>query len=197
MLWFSGVRALAERPCRRSPGITCCVLLLLNCSGVPMSLASSFLTGSVAKCENEGEVLQIPFITDNPCIMCVCLNKEVTCKREKCPVLSRDCALAIKQRGACCERCKVMGSRLPSGAGAHANRCAFALETSPRERLASNRTGVIMKVVPMKEGLTTAPSDGKAQLSHVSCGSARNPIGSVFLKTADKRRLQRSDVGSS
>ncbi|XP_032161893.1 BMP-binding endothelial regulator protein isoform X4 [Mustela erminea] len=106
MLWFSGVRALAERPCRRSPGITCCVLLLLNCSGVPMSLASSFLTGSVAKCENEGEILQIPFITDNPCIMCVCLNKEVTCKREKCPVLSRDCALAIKQRGACCERCK-------------------------------------------------------------------------------------------
>ncbi|KAM9077910.1 BMP-binding endothelial regulator protein isoform 2-T2 [Megaptera novaeangliae] len=106
MLWFSGVRALAERPCRRSPGITCCVLLLLNCSGVPMSLASSFLTGSVAKCENEGEVLQIPFITDNPCIMCVCMNKEVTCKREKCPVLSRDCALAIKQRGACCERCK-------------------------------------------------------------------------------------------
>nr|XP_051709236.1 BMP-binding endothelial regulator protein isoform X3 [Oryctolagus cuniculus] len=106
MLWFSGVRALAERPCRRSPGITCCVLLLLNCSGVPMSLASSFLTGSVAKCENEGEVLQIPFITDNPCIMCVCVNKEVTCKREKCPVLSRDCALAIKQRGTCCERCK-------------------------------------------------------------------------------------------
>lgn len=46
MLWFSGgVRALAERPCRCSPGITCCVLLLLNCSGVPMSLASSFLTG--------------------------------------------------------------------------------------------------------------------------------------------------------
>ncbi|KAB0344866.1 hypothetical protein FD754_021792 [Muntiacus muntjak] len=77
MLWFSGVRALAERPCRRSPGITCCVLLLLNCSGVPMSLASSFLTGSVAKCENEGEVLQIPFITDNPCIMCVCMVAEV------------------------------------------------------------------------------------------------------------------------
>ncbi|KAK7810060.1 hypothetical protein U0070_008247 [Myodes glareolus] len=77
MLW-----ALAERPCRRSPGITCCVLLLLNCSGVPMSLASSFLTGSVAKCENEGEVLQIPFITDNPCIMCVCLVSVQVRERE-------------------------------------------------------------------------------------------------------------------
>ncbi|EHA98973.1 BMP-binding endothelial regulator protein [Heterocephalus glaber] len=38
--------------------------------------------------------------------MCMCLNKEVTCKREKCLVLPRDCALAIKQKGTCCESCK-------------------------------------------------------------------------------------------
>src|ERR1700739_270225 len=42
-------------------------------------------SGSVIKCFDEGQDVKIPFLDDDPCIRCKCLNQEIVCERDLCP----------------------------------------------------------------------------------------------------------------
>ncbi|NP_001158389.1 crossveinless 2 precursor [Saccoglossus kowalevskii] len=78
----------------------------------------SQLSGDPLSCVNEGERIEIPSITVDPCISCFCKNKKVECGKEKCRSMD-DCALVITSLGLdCCERCKgcfLNGERYESG----------------------------------------------------------------------------------
>nr|XP_026695387.1 BMP-binding endothelial regulator protein isoform X2 [Ciona intestinalis] len=62
-----------------------------------------FKGGTKEHCNNEGEVLEIPTITDDPCISCRCMNGVVKCSRERCA--KPDCNVLVYDKNDCCPQC--------------------------------------------------------------------------------------------
>ncbi|XP_064466328.1 BMP-binding endothelial regulator protein-like [Ornithodoros turicata] len=64
------------------------------------------LRGESLKCHTEGQVMNIPRISDVPCITCVCQHSVVVCRHETCP-LQRGCYFLQPAEGnKCCDVCK-------------------------------------------------------------------------------------------
>ncbi|OWF51557.1 BMP-binding endothelial regulator protein-like [Mizuhopecten yessoensis] len=73
-------------------------------------LVDAQISGSIQKCENEGEAVFVPQISDNPCITCFCRAGAVECRREKCESLE-GCYMILfdyllSGHRKCCEVCK-------------------------------------------------------------------------------------------
>ncbi|XP_078454544.1 BMP-binding endothelial regulator protein isoform X1 [Lampetra planeri] len=119
----------------RGAGWVWALLTLTHMWCVLSPAPAQLLAGTVAKCTNEGEAVEIPFSWNNPCITCVCKSGEVTCEREKCSPVPSDCLLVVKQRGACCLECQGCRARetIPQELMAHLVGAPHCLQQSCQE----------------------------------------------------------------
>ncbi|CAH1788161.1 unnamed protein product [Owenia fusiformis] len=81
--------------------------LLLTVAVSQLGGTTGQLEGSVAVCDfPDGVEVDIPLISDDPCITCRCYNGEVTCERETCSKEGCHVILFDKPKDSCCDVCK-------------------------------------------------------------------------------------------
>ncbi|XP_055339967.1 BMP-binding endothelial regulator protein-like isoform X2 [Paramacrobiotus metropolitanus] len=75
-----------------------------------------------AYCSSEGAIVNVPQITNNPCITCKCEHYKITCAKKTCPKSSEKCYFHLdeedNEEDKCCVRCKgcsIQGKLLSSG----------------------------------------------------------------------------------
>ncbi|XP_012946689.1 uncharacterized protein LOC106014158, partial [Aplysia californica] len=100
---------LAPPPARRLGVAHVCLLLMALTHvwpGVLLTHAQG-LSGTVSRCDKEGEEIAISGITDDPCISCVCKDGLVQCETKQCARLEGCHAILFDHpSGRCCEMCK-------------------------------------------------------------------------------------------
>ncbi|XP_060564132.1 BMP-binding endothelial regulator protein-like [Ruditapes philippinarum] len=83
----------------------CFILLIIMGFGS----VQSQLSGSFASCKNEGEIVEVRGISENPCITCICMNKIIKCTQTQCPS-TEGCHVILfdsfREERKCCEVCK-------------------------------------------------------------------------------------------
>ncbi|XP_014669828.1 PREDICTED: BMP-binding endothelial regulator protein-like [Priapulus caudatus] len=69
--------------------------------------ATAQLAGTVATCENEGEVVEVPLTWTDPCkYTCRCKSGQVVCEKQACPSMEGCHAVIYGLDDRCCEECK-------------------------------------------------------------------------------------------
>lgn len=72
--------------------------------------ASSLISGQLASCNVENEVIDLPILAGNPCYVCRCKNKSVECAREECPKIESCAGVIRKLDNQCCSVCHINGA---------------------------------------------------------------------------------------